>query len=380
MKEIKNLRIGLNLLHAFPDIGGVWNYMAGLLEALGKYDSKNTYIAFTNKYSHELVPQKPNFYCQHTHVNPRYRALRIIYENFIFDLKSGKFDLDCMHWFANVMAPLSRMPGIVTVHDLLFFHQSEAFSVVKRYYLKTAFKLTVKKAKMLLPISSSTLLDINTIHQTAARNTLVLPPVIDDRFEPADESSIYTFKKQYGLPDQYFLYVAHIYPHKNHSKLLQAYHHLKNNGFKPWPLVLRGDEPTMEGEMRKTINALNLEDDVISLPRISPQQMKLLYSGAGVLIHPSLFEGGGIPVIEAMACGCPVAASKIPAVEEFSHNAALLFDPSSHTSIGIAMNTIQIDAELREKLVKKGFEIVGNHHGGNIVQKLLSAYEMAARG
>jgi glycosyltransferase involved in cell wall biosynthesis len=238
---------------------------------------------------------------------------------------------------------------------------------------------TLRKANVLLPISLSTMLDLKKKLNIKHDNVFVLPPVIDNRFKPATNECIRNLKTKYSLPDKYFLYVAHTYPHKNHVRLLHAYHRLTKEGFRPWPLVLRADAKMSEAKVRQTIISLNLEKSVIRLPRISTNELSALYSGAGAMIYPSLFEGGGIPVVEAMACGCPIAASTIPAVLETAGNAAFYLDPHSKNSICSSIREIQSNSDLRENLRKKGLEAATNFKDGNIVKTLLLAYKMATK-
>jgi len=362
------MRIGLNLLHAYPGIGGVWNYIAGLVKALAEFDAVNTYVAFVNDDSKKLIPRASNFVCVASPVNPRHRTSRVIYENTLLDLKAGQMDIACMHWFANVMTPFSRIPGVVTIHDLLPLHRPDLFSLKKRLYLKTMLGRTIHKARVLLPVSRATHGDLH----------IVLPAVIDEQFQPLERKYLGQFQSKYALPAKYFLYVAHTYPHKNHTGLLRAYSHLKSGGFEPWPLVLRGDAKEGEPGVNQLIKSLRLENDVIRLPHIQYDELPALYSGAGALVFPSIFEGGGIPVIEAMACGCPVVADRIPAILETAGDAALFFDTDHKNDLSQAMKTIQQNQDLRNKLKTNGKEITKKHDGKNITGKLISAYKMAS--
>jgi len=169
--------------------------------------------------------------------------------------------------------------------------------------------------------------------------------------------------------------------HKNHIRLIKAYADLKKQEANPWPLVLRGDSGQDTGTTKALIKAeikkFNLEKDVIWLPRLSYHELPLLYSGASALIFPSLFEGGGIPVIEAMACGCPVAASDIEVVKEFAGEAAFFFDGKSIDNICNAMAKLQKDPNFREKLKDKGITRSKIFSGKHVVEKLLIAYKGA---
>ncbi len=227
-------------------------------------------------------------------------------------------------------------------------------------------------------MSRATNNDIHRIFQRDSSTNIVLPAVIDKQFVHLERVHLKHFKSKYALPDKYFLYVAHTYPHKNHTGLLRAYHQLKSGGFDPWPLVLRGDAKEAEHRVNRLIKLLHLENNIIRMPRIHFNELPALYSGAGAMVFPSLFEGGGIPVIEAMACGCPVVAGRIPAILETAGDAALFFDIYRDNDLSSAMKMIQQNQDLREKLKINGKKAATKHDGKKIFKKLISVYEMAS--
>ena len=375
------MRIGLNLLHMHEGIGGVWNYVENLISALGDLDRQNTYIVFVTHQSQCLVPDQKNFKKILININPSKAWHRILFENTILHYYGWKHKLDCFHWFANMVSPFSLVPGLVTIYDLLPLRNPGSYSRLKHLYLKTVLNITARKAKSILPISHATALDIIQILKPKTDKIHVLPVIINDTFRPAQGNEIKEFKNKYKLPEKYWLYVANFYPHKNHIRLIKAYADLKKQKANPWPLVLRGDSGQDTGTTKTLIKAeikkLNLEKDVIWLPRLAYHELPLLYSGASALIFPSLFEGCGIPVIEAMACGCPVAASDIEVIKEFAGEAAFFFDGKSIGNICNAMAKLQKDPNFREKLINKGITRSKFFSGKHVVEKLLVAYKDA---
>jgi glycosyltransferase involved in cell wall biosynthesis len=206
----------------------------------------------------------------------------------------------------------------------------------------------------------------------------VIRVILEPSFQPAQPDAIGEFRMKYHLPEQCWLYVAHDYPHKNHVRLLQAYHQLKTGGRKPWPLVLRGDGLQTSSVLRRHVVQLGLESDVIFLPRLERFELPMLYSAASALVFPSLYEGGGIPVVEAAACGCPVTASQLPPIEEFVGEAALYFDPLDVKAIAESMLKFESDAELRKHYRQKGLTRAENHRAQRVVPILLDAYHRTA--
>ena len=183
---------------------------------------------------------------------------------------------------------------------------------------------------------------------------------------------------RYGLPDQYWLYVAHYYPHKNHRLLLQAYRRLRDTGRPAWPLVLRGDPKGAEDDIAKALSELKLQDAVLQLPPLPRADVPRLYAAASAMVFPSLYEGAGIPALEAMSCGCPITASDIPALREFAGDAADYFQPGDEASIAGAMRMMQEDAARRRQLREAGLARSQLFSAEAVAPRLTHAYRRAS--
>ena len=369
------MRIGLNLLHAMPEIGGGWNYIVRLLESLGEYDRENSYVAFVTDKSIDIVPRKPNFEIVQTGVNPVSRPQRVLYENTQLQIDARKYRLELMHWFANTIAVANSVPGVVTIYDLQVFETPHTFPRTQRIYLQIMFPHTVRRAALLLPMSETTARTLHHILKARVERMQVVPPIVGASFQPSPPDKVMELRQKYSLPNECWLYVAHFYPHKNHLRLLQSYHDLKLDGSSPWPLVLRGNDQGSRSEVVQLVTQLGLENDVHFLPHLSEGELPVLFSAATASVFPSLYEGGGIPVLEAMACGCPVIASDIAAVREFGGDAVFRFNPLDLPSIQNAMKAFQQDAEKRSQARQLGLEQVRNHRPDRVTPKLISAYQ-----
>jgi glycosyltransferase involved in cell wall biosynthesis len=373
------MRIGLNLLFATPEIGGSWNYVSSLVKGIEECDSVNTYVAYVTKKSVSMVAENRRFVQVLVNIDPIVRTNRVIYENTVLQVLARKHKLDCMHWFANTQAIVNTVPGVVTVYDLQTFSKMHNWPIVKRIYLKWMMSYSVRSASLLLPMSYATAQDLERVLQADPSRMTVIHPVLGKHFVRGTEKIISSFRTKYRLPCRFWVYVAHLYPHKNHRRLLEAFGILRKNGFPAWPLVLRGDGSESDS-VRRAIREFQLEDQVTFLPRLEVQELPFLYSTATALVYPSLYEGGGIPVIEALACGCPVLAADIPPTREYADSAASYFDPHSTPAIVRAISEFQSDPRLRENLREEGFARAEMFRSEQVISKLLEAYVKAIGG
>lgn len=355
----------------------MWNYIQGLLQALARADRADSFVAFVARESESLVPAQPNFGRVRINIRSSVRAWRVAYENTAFYALARRFRLDCLHWFSATQALLNPAPSVVTVYDLQPFLRLSPDPWNKRLYLRFMMARTVRRAKVLLPMSQATAASLTRFLGGDPGRMEVIPPIVGDEFRPAAPDEVAAFRERYHLSGPFWLYVAHFYPHKNHLRLLEAYARWKANG-PAWPIVLRGDDRGAEGEVRERVRELRLDRDVRFLPPMQREELRPLYSAATALVFPSLYEGGGIPIVEAMACGLPVTAARIPSVVEFAGPAALKFNPMDVASIAGAMRRLADDPGLLESQRREGLSRAGQFRAEAVIPRLLRAYARAA--
>lgn len=371
------MRIGLNLLHTQRKLGGAWNYVQNVLEVLRTCDVENEFFLYCNEESKQLAPADERFHVFCTSLNMNRRTVRVLYEQTYLPLLGVRDKLDAMHWFANNCSVLPGVSSVATVYDLLARNNSQAKGPLSGIYIRAMLRYTTSQASVLCPMSSATADDIAKWYGTPAHRMVIIPNPLSSAFRPADASQIEQFRKKYGLPERFWVFVSVYRKHKNHQRLFQAFGRLKSMVPEGWPLVLRCDRKGNEELLDDMVRTNGIEGEVIWLPRLDDREMPVLYSAATASVFPSLFEGGGIPVMEAMGCGCPVAASDIPTTREFAKDAAVIFDPENVESIAEAMVLLQNEPDLRERCRQRGLRVVEAYRPRVVYQRLMKAYAAA---
>jgi glycosyltransferase involved in cell wall biosynthesis len=371
------LRIGFNLLHALPEVGGVWNYIANLVAALGRDDTTNEYVAFVTPVSAALVTPRANFRVVSIPIRSQVRAQRVLFENSALQVLAWRERIDCLHWFANARGIINVAPAVVTIYDLQPFFGYAAMSRAKRLFLQWRMRDTARRAAMLVPMSHATAADLQRMLGASPERMAVIPPVLEPVFRPPDAAAVSRIRDRFRLPPEFWLYVAHGYAHKNHGRLLEAYRAMRLANPQAWPLVLRGNPQPGSPTLEELSARLGLGQHVIVLPSLTRDELPALYGAASALVFPSLYEGGGIPVLEAQACGCPVVASDIAAVREFAGDAAVYMNPGSVPDIKRAMMATAGDPSSRERMRQRGLERAADFKRIPVVRNLLDAYRRA---
>lgn len=368
------MRVGLNLLPVVPGIGGAWQYIANLLTALATHDHENEYVGIVSSASSVLLPAQENFTAVHVPLRASWRPLRIAYENTVFPRVVRGLRLDCVHHLFGTQPLISREPTVVSVFDVMVFERPDDFPPAKRLYLQRMRRNTARHASIIAPMSRST---ANAVHEwldVPEDRMVVVPTTLGAKFGPQDSAHVDAFRSRHGLDTEFWLCVSGSFRHKNLAGLIDAYalwHCRRPDG---WRLVVRG-MPT--DDVAERVMAHRLEDSVRFLPPLADEEMPLLYAAAGALIFPSLYEGGGIPVMEAMACGCAVVASDLPTTREFAGDAALRFDASNIEDMARAMEACEGSAEVRSRLTTTGYARATEFSSTRVAAACIDAYRRA---
>jgi glycosyltransferase involved in cell wall biosynthesis len=351
-------RVGINALYLIPgEVGGTEIYLRELLAALAGLDTnddtKNEYFVFTNmETGADLVPRQANFHSKPQAIHARRRPARILWEQIVLPIEASRYRLDVM-FNPGFTAPILAPCACVTVfHDLQHKRHPEYFRWYDLPFWRLLLWASARRSRTLIAVSEATREDLLRYYPFTRGHLAVIPHGVDESFFALDRSKI----------EPYVLCVSTLHPHKNLERLIRAYARKKRD----FKLVIAG----MRGFHSATLDALIADlscGDVhgsqasVASPTsvrltgwIPRDQLMRLYAGARAFIYPSTFEGFGMPVLEAMAAGIPVACSDIPPLREVADNAALFFDPSNEDTVAAALDRITSDDALRLDLSQAG--------------------------
>ena len=215
-----------------------------------------------------------------------------------------------------------------------------------------------KRATAIITVSEQSKQDIMELFEVPDSKIVVIPNGLPAEFvqEAGAPSQVEWITRKYGIIQPYVLYVGNFKPHKNLQRLLAAFKKITEKLGPRYQLVLAGGDEHYRPGLKRRVAELDLEDRVVFTGFVDSQYLPGLYKGAEVFVLPSLYEGFGIPVLEAMACGTPVVTSKTTSLPEVAGDAGVLVDPHSVNEISQAIRFLLTDQDAREKQIRKGTE------------------------
>ena len=284
--------------------------------------------------------------------------------------------LDVFHSPDYVLPPVSQAKKVVTVHDLSFLRFPEGAEPRLRRYLSAAVPRSVKEADLVLGDSQSTRQDIVELLGVNPDKVEVIYPGVDRAFRPIeDPQALAAARELYHLDFPFILSVGTLEPRKNLITLLDAYAALRSGGAVDHKLVVAGGKGWLYDGIFSRAAELSIQGDVAFLGYVAEEHLPALYCLSDVMVFPSLYEGFGLPPLEAMACGTPVITSDSSALPEVVGKAALMVPAGDGEALAAAINTLLADSDLRKDLVRKGLLRAAEFSWRASAEKLLTVYE-----
>lgn len=414
------MRIGINTLHIIPgQCGGVEPYLCNLVTYLAQIDKENDYILFVreeNKFLFDhieqvnfqkvLIPVKASnllirpikrffpsigFSRLYETAKKTYGMMRSIFPStgHLGGQSSHKLrqsgivsrlemsGVDLIHYPATIITPLSiSLPCILTFHDMQQEFFPEFFSKNELLHRKMTYEPSARKAAKIIVDSEFVKQTLISRYKIPENRIRVIYLGADPRFKlETDKIAVDKLKVKYHLPDKFAFYPANFWPHKNHIRLLEGLNLLKQRYKSNCKLVLTGGYKGRDAEISTKVRQLGLQEDVFILGYVPNEEMPYLYSAASLLVVPSLYEGFGIPTVEAMASGCPIICSNSTCLPEIVGNAAILVNPYNPEEIASAMHKVLDNRELRQKLIQRGLERAKNFSWRKTASQTLNVYK-----
>lgn len=279
---------------------------------------------------------------------------RIAWEQSVLAAASRKLDL--LHGMAFATPVAAACPTVVTVHDLSFLRFPEAFRRANRAYLSAFTKLSVRQATRVIVGAESTRRDVIELAGARPERVVTVPYGVTDAFAPAPAEAAAEFRRRKGLPEQFILFLGTLEPRKNIGRLIEAYALLRERELpnRAPKLVIAGGKGWFYENLFARVTALGLGEDVLFTGYVSSDELVWWYRAALMFVFPSRFEGFGLPVLEALACGAPTITSNVSSLPEVAGDAALLVNPEDTEGLVSAMMRLLHEPELRAALSQAG--------------------------
>lgn len=369
------MRIALDATAMPKRLAGAGYYSAELMSHIPQFDSSNEYIAWVGNGADELdQPSGTNWTTKHLNRSP---LVRLLWQQLVFPrlLRSNRVDL--LHSLHYSVPLYSSTPYVVTFHDMTFFLFPELHQRYRRLYFNMMMRGSARGARKIIAVSENTRQDIIRIFDVAPERVVTIHSGISSDFRKVtDTGEIEYVRSKYGLPSKYVLSVGLIEPRKNLSTLIRAFGRLDENDT-AHSLVVVGDKGWMYEGVFDLAQQLERSKRIIFTGYVPRKDLAAIYSSADLFVYPSLYEGFGLPVLEAMACGTPVITSNLSALPEIAGDSAVLVSPRNEAEITEAILRVLSDRALHAELSSKGLQHSRLFSWDATAQKTIAVYRDA---
>lgn len=359
--------------------GGVRVYLRNLMQRLPMVDPSVRYTLFLSKHGKEFFGDAASKMQEHLCPGVlRNRIARVIYEQTVYPLILRQSDMDVFLSSCNVMPLGIHCPSVVVVHSLQYFFFPASFSLPQLLYLRTVVPASLHKADAIITVSEYTKqhavermgIPPEKIHVVYYGIADTFHQAFANRHDPAIDHVVARYTDQ-SVP--YILALSTFFHFKNFERLIRAFAMLKRNMDIPHQLLMVGREANLtRAQLQAVATEAGVKDAVRFTGGAPHEDVIPLLLRATMLSYPSLYETFGIPLIEAMACGCPVLTSTASSLPEVASNAAEIVDPYSEESIAEGMRRILTDHSWREELIERGFARSKMFHWDRTAEQTLS--------
>jgi len=353
------MRIAIDASSVPSSPAGAGIYAIELVRALARRDAHDGYALFTRgTWFDDIARDKPNWRVEH--VNARYwparlaRPARLAWEHTQLPAALDRLRIDVLHSTHHTLPLCSGGAGrVVTIHDVTFFRMPERYPPARRLYMQTLTRLSARIADAIIVPSRAVRDDVLRLLGVPDSRVAVVYEAASADYLPVDRAAGAVIAARHGVNQEYVLSVGSLEPGKNRARLIHAMRQLRDEGVDYALLVVGQKAWDYERDVR-LVNEFGMRDRVVFAGYVPQADMPALYSGATAFACPSLYEGFGLPVLEAMACGAPTLTSNLSATAEVAGDAALLVDPSSVTAIRDGLRKLLTNDALRARLSEAG--------------------------
>jgi glycosyltransferase involved in cell wall biosynthesis len=370
------MKIGIDFHSAEQPGSGNCTYVRNLVDALLDLNNDNEYVLYVTDSGYPYYQK----FADARGVSIRTLAGKDAPRRLLsLGLKTYQDRTDILH-VQYVAPPFFRGKLVVTIHDICYLRYPEYFSFGKRIYLKHLVPRALKKSHQIIAVSDFSRQEIIRAYRVAEEKTHITPEAAPPQFIPGtnlQEQEV--LLNRLGIKPKYLLFVGRLDVRKNISALISAFALLKRTKPIPHQLVITGRRDFLPGALQEQISGEDIVPHIVFTGFVPEELLPRLYAQAEVFVYPSFYEGFGLPVLEAMASGCPVIASNTSSLPEIAGEAALLVDPRQPERLAQAIWTVVSDGRLRKRLRQKGLEQARKFTWRRTAETTMSAYKKAVQ-
>ncbi|MDQ3149741.1 MAG: glycosyltransferase family 4 protein, partial [Chloroflexota bacterium] len=373
---LTTVRIGILVLMAGREAGGPETYEVELIRALAEIDRKNEYVIYCTggEAPAAIGVQQDNV--RYRVLRPGSRAISVAVTLPAMLVRDG---IDFLH-STFTPPPFRIRPEVLTMHCLSSFVHPEFYSPLIAWRLNSLLRIGMRRAERVLCVSQSTADDVHERFRIGRERLAVAHNGVSARFHPVPAAAAREqIREALNIEGPYALFVGKLEPRKNVMRLLEAFSRFRRDTGSETKLLLAGNRTAVTPKIDALIDRLGLRDSVLRPGYVSSDLLAPLYSGARMFLLPSLWEGFGIPIVEAMACGTPVLTSNVTCLPEIAGDAAVIVDPESPDSIAEGIARLDGSEDLRRRLGASGLQRARLFTWDNSARRTLAVYEEMTR-
>ena len=356
---------------------GVGSYVRNLLEAIGQLPESRAYgfRVYVHRADRDALPPLPEHFEIVTDDSPGYSVSELT--RFAWRLFADRLDL--FHATHYVLPPLWKTRAVVTIHDIIHLLYPQFLpNRAALFYARFMIRRALKRADRIVTVSYNTRRDLVDYFDVSAARIEVIYNGVSSRFRPdvaPEEKS--RVAGRLGIPSPYLLFLGGEKPHKNVQNVVRAFAKARHERSLPHCLVLAGPLPSNPARLEALISALDLSGVIRRPGVVEEEDLPALYAGAEAFLYPTLYEGFGLPVIEAMACGTPVLTSSTSALQEIAGGYACLVDPMDVDAIASGIARLATDEKARAEYAELGKKRALDFSWDRAARRTLEAYAAA---
>jgi len=304
---------------------------------------------------------------------------RIAWEQIALPHALRRYGADVFHSPVNILPARVPCASVVTVHDLAFVRYPQYFRPSRRVYQRILTQRSARSATIVVAVSESTKRDLVECMRVSPERIRVIYTGIGPDFRPvSDPRTLAAFRAKHRLPERYLLYLGTLEPRKNLEQLVDSYTRLRSHDPSTPPLIIAGAKGWYFQPLFERVRRLGAEGAITFVGYVSREEQPLWYAGATVFIYPSLYEGFGLPVVEALACGTPTITSNVSSLPEAAGPVAIQVSPTDIGALAAAMHALLHDDEARPRVVVEGPRWAGQFTSERMAQGYRDVYDLAA--